>query len=340
MWAHSPKKMSLPQTVKFGKEELHKFKSEVPDGHTFVLEYWDEFIEDYITVSGRSIHTVGACRDAILMILRKSPLRSIEQFNHPMLLKKTLVQIQLKRKEETGKTFGPVTFNSYIKKMNTFFIWMERYLFIKENRLRNIDKISEGINEQPTLSHEEMLKIVAFNHIRKQTRLESLRNTFFIDMMRMLGARPIEMEKMTISSIKKTANGYKVALNGAKQKARIRRFTLPSQLQTSYENYMEYRIKIGRKETPLFISQSKTTGWTRKGMRRLMKNIREETGVQIRPRSFRRYVATQLNLKGVSIEKIGDHLGHRRTSTTKSYIENSAAVTQETTDIMERLLNS
>ena len=88
------------------------------------------------------------------------------------------------------------------------------------------------------------------------------------------------------------------------------------------------------KEENLFISISKRTGWTEKGLRGLLKKLSAKLGFKVTCYGFRRYVATKLYEKTNDLRLVSTHLGHTRISTTYRYIQNSSGLNQKGMDIM------
>ncbi|MBI5753669.1 site-specific integrase [Candidatus Peregrinibacteria bacterium] len=176
--------------------------------------------------------------------------------------------------------------------------------------------------------------MVARVHDRRQTRLQRLRNIFFIDLLRFTGARPCELLDIQMKDIALEGNTYKLVIRGKKQKGRNRYYHLPSHLRDSYESYVHHRSLSRQNETALFISTSKQGNWTQKGMRGLFRALSKELGFKVIAYGFRRYVATTLNTRGLSMKDIGHFLGHSRASTTERYIERSCALTDMGTNIM------
>lgn len=315
------------------EEEIDHLSHKVSKNETPLWSYWSEFVNQYL-VLGRSKTTVRNVRDALRFLLRNTDFLSIEQCNNNRELQRLLIQLKQDR-EWTG-----CTYNSYLKNLKTYFIWLESVDYIDENRLLKVAKSKEEQNEQITHSEEQVQAIVKHIRDRRQSRLERSRNVFFIDLLRFSGARPCELVSLKVDDVKPYKGSYRVRLNGAKQKGKPRYYNLPSVLRDSYESYMIQRNKLRPDEDNLFISLSKRTGWTKKGMTSLLKRLSKELNFRIVSYGFRRYVASSLYEETKDMRVIGDFLGHTRASTTLGYVASTCARTKEAGDIMARRLNS
>ncbi|MBT6069322.1 site-specific integrase [Candidatus Peregrinibacteria bacterium] len=301
---------------------------------TPLLEHFEEFKEKYLR-SGKSEVTVRSVKDALKFIVRNTVIKTIEDCNDSILLEDTLYEMKDER------NWSGVTLNSYLKNLNTYFIWLKKRKYIKENDLGSIQRCTEEQKEQYTLSEEQVMKVIAQVHMRQQTRLQRYRNVFFIDLLRFTGARPCELLNVEMQHIIKAKDGtYKIIIKGRKQKGRPRYYPCPSWLRDSFETYRDHRAKLRENENFLFISSSKTSKWTEKGMRGLFRRLSEELGFRVTAYGFRRFVATYLNKQGLSLKEIGRHLGHTRESTTRTYIERSCCLTDATSRAMDEFMKN
>ncbi|MFA5842845.1 MAG: site-specific integrase [Candidatus Gracilibacteria bacterium] len=315
----------------FSEEEWGKITSRIKEGETPLLSHWEDFVNRYIRL-GRSLSTVSNIRETITYLLRSTNIASIEGTNDARFVADELFKLM----QERG--FSRVTFNSYLKNLNTYFIWMHKNNFITENNVRKVERCSEQINEQLVLNETQIKEIFDLVLKRRQTRLQRLRNLCFVSLLAFTGARPSEIANIKMSEIKKDSNGlYRLRVQGAKQNNRARYYQLDSWVRDSVLNYMEYKNKLRPDEPYLLISSSKKKPWGKKGIVYFMKKISNELGYRVNCYGFRRYVATRLYLANTSIDKIADYLGHVDTDTTKRYIESTCANTIAASQILKQL---
>ncbi|MFC1656083.1 tyrosine-type recombinase/integrase [Patescibacteria group bacterium] len=300
---------------------------------TSLWTHWDEFVMKYLR-TGRSNVTVKNVRDALKFITSNCGITTIEHCNNQRLLEDALFEMKKERH------WSNVTYNAYLKNLNTYFMWLEKQGYITENNLKKVSRCKEELNEQYTLSEDQVKLVVAQIHDRRQTRLQRYRNVFFIDLLRFTGARPCELLNIQCKHIREEKDTYVLAIQGRKQKGRIRYYRFPSWLRDSYETYMDYRARLRENEPYVFISSSKQGKWTEKGMRGLFRKLSNELEFRITAYSFRRFVATHLNKEGVDLKDIQQYLGHTRPSTTLRYIERSCVLTDKCGLTMSKIIES
>lgn len=315
----------------FSQEQIQDFQSLVPSGEIPLWQYWDAFQERYLE-SGRSPITVRNVRDAIKFVVMRLNLVSLEQINRSSVFEDALFGYR----KSAG--ISNVTYNTYLKNLNTYFKWLEQHGHISINGLRKIMRCKEEINEQYTLSEEQVRSVMGHIYTRQQNKLERLRNTFFIQLLRFTGARPCELLGIRYQDLKLIGGVYKLMIRGRKQKGRKRFYNLDSAVRDAFEPYAAYRSLSRPNEHMLFVSCSGAGGWTDKGMRGLFRRLSDELGFRVSAYGFRRYVATRLNTKGLEMKDIQNYMGHTRATTTQRYIERSGILTAKGSDAMSDFL--
>lgn len=296
-------------------------------------QHFEEFKEKYLR-SGKSEMTIRSVKSTLKFMVTNTPIKTIEDCNNPNLLEDTLYEVKDK------SHWSGVTMNSYLKNLKTYFIWLEKRGYIEQNNLWKVQKCKEEEKEQYTLSEEQVRSVIAQVHQRRQTRLQRYRNSFFIDLLWLTGARPCELLHIEMKHITPLQDTYKIAIQGKKQKGKIRYYRMPSWLRDSYETYREYRAKLRENENFLFISSSKKSRWTYKGMRGLFRQLSEELGFRVTAYAFRRGTATFLHKQDIPLEKIAEHLGHARITTTKRYIKRSCFLTETTSNAIDNFMQN
>jgi site-specific recombinase XerD len=308
------------------EEEISGIK--ILDGKTPLWKYWDEFVKHYLR-EGKSEVTILHVKDTLKFVMRRLNIFTIESCNTPEILREALF------KAMNDRNWAGTTLNTYRKNLNTYFLWLEDMEYIEENKIKKIRKCKEEQKEQYTLNEEQIRSLLGQIRQRRQRKLERWRNDFFIGLMVVTGARPCELLQLQCRDVQKLKDGsYKIVIRGRKQKGRPRYYRMPSWVRDSYEMYVLKRQDLEREEANLFVSSSKRTGWTAKGMRGLFKRLSKELGFKVGAYGIRRFVATKLNAEGVDVKDIMNHLGHTRISTTHRYIERSCCLTDKGVDVM------
>lgn len=311
----------------FSQEQIESLQLLVPTSETPLWQHWDAFQERYLE-SGRSTTTVRNVRDALKFAVVRLGFVTLEQVNNSVALEDALFAYRKSR------GIAGVTYNSYLKNLNTYFMWLAQHKRIAINNLTNVTRCKEEINEQETLSEEQVGQIIGHIYSRRQTKLQRLRNAFFIHLLRFTGARPCELLSLRYQDIKCVGGRYKLTISGKKQKGRMRYYFFDSALSDLFCTYVDYRNGLRSGEHMLLISSSKVGGWTEKGMRGLFRRLSEELGFRVTAYGFRRYVATRLNAKGVGMMDIQNYMGHTRATTTQRYIERSGLLTAKGSEAM------
>lgn len=327
---------NAPALVKLEKEfnkvpsllddsEAQKLAATLPKDKIPLWKHWDAFVFHWL-LRNRSRVTLTRIADTLKFIIKQCGVHTIEDCNSHNELEATL------HLQKIARNWQDETFNTYKKNLNSYFIWLENKDVIEKNNIRRISKCSKKVNEQYTLTEEQMSALVPHLQSRRQTRLERWRNLLFVGLMLQTAARPCELLQLEIDSIRTHTDGYKVIIKGRKQKGRPRYYRLNSEMRDIYEMYLKVRDGCKREERCLFVSSSKLTGWTDKGMRGLFKKLSKELKFKVTGYSIRRGVATLLKKKGIHETDIMHHLGHNRLSTTQSYITSSCYLTDDNID--------
>jgi len=196
--------------------ELALTAKKVPAECTPLWFFWEEFVERYLAL-GKSQITVERVRDAFRLILRHTDLISIEDFNDPNKVEKTLLSLKETRKMSNS------SYNTYRKNLNTYFIWLEKKEFIKENKIRKIERCKEPSPEMTALTEDQVKQIWALACETGKTQIERARNRLFISLLTVTGARPCELLSLKDADIK---NKTEIKINGRKQKGKPRYYRL------------------------------------------------------------------------------------------------------------------
>ncbi|MEL7002371.1 MAG: site-specific integrase [Bacteroidota bacterium] len=231
------------------------------------------------------------------------------------------------------------TRNTYLKNLNSYMIWLEKRGVIQNNNLRKAERATQNIREQPCLTECEIDKVKTYlqNH-KFQYTLEKSRNLLYVSLLTYTGARKCEVLDLNVEDIFQKSDQWKIRVSGRKQKARVRYYNCPEIIIEHYQKYMHLRRMKAYTCPKLFVSVQTGSPWTSSGANRFYKRVYLATGVRFSGHRVRRYVATELDKKGLSLHKISRYLGHQRISTTELYIARSGSLTEDGGMIMEKIL--
>lgn len=312
-------------------EEIESLSDDISPGETAIWEHWQKYVTKTL-ILGKSPITIKSVRDGLNMVLRHTGLLTIEQINTPGQLDLALLELQLSRNQKSS------TRNTYIKNVNTYFIWLYKNHLIEQNNVARIEKGREQPPDVKALSLEQIEKAIVHVGTRHHaSALERARNILMVDIFRFSGIRPCELLGMDNDAIYLEDSRWKMVINGRKQKGRKRYYEVPSFLLHSYRHYMQLRADNERWEQPLFVSMSSREGWKMSGLQNLFKKISKELGFRITAYGFRRFVASQLSKSNIGRDHLSRYMGHSRFTTTDLYIERECYLTKNGTDMMQAI---
>lgn len=319
----------------FPEDEWQTYRTLVSKGHTPLWKYWEEFTTRHLEL-GRSERTLENVRDTLRFVIRHLEIYSIEDCNNQNIFEDKLLSIKKKRGH------SGTTYNTILKNVKTYFIWLYKREYIQENKLNKAQKCKTIQTAKVAYTPEQVSHITQTIEAHTHAPLQTLRNSIFIRLLNATGARPSELLNLTVSALKKSVSeGYIITVTGVKQITKPRVYEIKDLFfAQTIENYLRHRVKIGRDDEALFISSSKKKPWTYQGVRKLFTGISKKVGFKVTSYGFRRYVATNLHTRGLAIEKIAQHLGHSRLSTTMLYIQNSTEHTLEGITMLEANLKN
>lgn len=312
--------------------EVDDFSERLEADHTPLWEHWETFISKSLLL-GKRVSTLKGSRDTLRFIIRHTGIVSIEEMNRPGVLDDQLIRLQFER------GFGLNTRKTYIKNLNTYFIWLYRNHLIEVNNVGRIERGRERAKEMPPLEKAQINQVLARLATRRCSgALERVRNQLMVDILRFSGIRPCELLDLTTGAIYRDKSRWVLAVEGRKQHARVRYYTCSGFIVDGFKRYMDLRTDYERWDEALFISLSRRgEALTVAGLQNMFKKLSRELGFRVNAYGFRRYVATQLSQSGVDREDMSRFLGHARFSTTDLYIERNCSLTANASAAMAAL---
>jgi len=303
-------------------EEREQVYFEIREDERPIWRYWDEYVTKNL-ILGRSPVTIQSVRNGLNTVVRHAEIYSIEQMNTRSLLDEKLIELQDERK------FSLATRRTYLKNINSYFLWLHKNHYIEENNVAKIERGKDEVREIAPITECQIQRVI--NHVSTRDHINAIertRNLLLIELLRFTGARPSEIISMDCHAIYPEGGKWKVAINGRKQKGRIRFYDCPASIQYLFQDYIRLREEADFGGECLFVSATRNTCLTLSGLQALFKKLSRELGFRFNAHGFRRYVATTLDEKGVPIRDIARYLGHLKTSTTERYIERSCVLTR------------
>ncbi len=199
----------LPQS------EVDDFSERLEADHTPLWEHWEAFISKSLML-GKRASTLKGARDTLRFIIRHTGIVSIEEMNRPGVFDDQLIRLQFER------GFSLNTRKTYIKNLNTYFIWLYRNHLIEVNNVGRIERGRERAKEMPPLEKAQINQVLAHLATRRCSgALERVRNQLMVDILRFSGIRPCELLDLTTGAIYRDKSRWVLAVEGRKQHARV-----------------------------------------------------------------------------------------------------------------------
>lgn len=310
------------------EEELELLKN-IPENQTYLWKYWGEFVSMSLE-NKKSQVFLSWVYDVMKTIIRHTWLKTIESFDDIWFLFNELKNLKYQR------NWSSVTYNTYRKNLNSYFLHLIRMKYINDNPIHRIQKSKEADKSQPITNIEDIWVLIKL--LEKWETMEELRDCLYFKLAILTCARPVELLNLKIGSL--FDNRSKVRISWAKQNSKERIYSIKS----IENNILRYIISVSKawrnKELNdnLFLSVSKkwkplTTNWLNK----LYQRISKKTWFKITTYMIRRYGATMMYKRWLWPNEMMDFLWHTRWSTTKWYIQNSEEFTRKGTEIMSSI---
>ena len=309
------------------KIELSALEEEIPEGDNPIWYYWEPFTH-FLQRYGKSNATAQSVRSGLRVVVRHMGIYTVENLNSRAF------RTALEQYQDVSQ-ISASTFNTYRKNANTFILWLKQEGYVTNNYIRNIPKVTERIKEQETFTSEQLDQIINNIINRNSSPFCRKRDLLIFQILRLTGARRIELLDMNTDAIYKDSQSKQwiIKIDGKKQKGRIRYYKCSNGLKDIYRDYMNWHQGMSKK---LFIND-KGQPMTMSTMGNLYKRMSREVGFKISGHKIRRYVATELDQQGLATSDIMRYLGHSRATTTERYIARSGSLTFKGMKIMTRL---
>lgn len=285
------KVMEIISTV-IGKYDISPVVIEESGDDVFL----DTFI-DAICVEGRSKNTIHHYRYLISRFLKAVSTHSVNI---------TQYHIRKYLSEEKNRGISDQTIRGYCWVFSSYFGWLHREGIIRKNPMWNIGKIKVPKKEKDVFTETDVERL-------KQA-CNSIRDKAIICFLKSTGCRVSEVTNLNIDDIDFVNLECIVLGKGNKE----RTVYLDSITSMVLQNYLSRR----QDDNPaLFVSKLGGRRLQPGGIRCMLKNLSEKTGVQhVHPHKFRRTEITELVNKGMPIEQVKTLAGHEKIDTTMSYV--------------------
>ncbi len=271
----------------------------------------ERFYSHSLQIRGYSKKTVHRYKSIINPYCEYSNISEIEQVSE-----KNVRQMFFYGRTERKWCSG--TFISNYRGLKVFFDWCIKEGYIKENPLKCLElpRLEKRLPEKLTKQESSRLLEVVFHYPYDYEYLRH-RNYAIISLFLFAGLRRSELLNLKLMNVDiENMTIFISQGKGAKDRCIPMNFTLAETLK----RYLVERKKLNKTVPEFFCSLNRNMGYTENGLRRLVKQIREASGINFACHKLRHTFATLLLENGADIYSISRLMGHSDIKTTTIYL--------------------
>lgn len=222
----------------------------------------------------------------------------------------------------TERKWTPNTFLHYHKSLFVFFRWCIKNEYMRENPMTDIEVPKLEKKLPPKLTKQDTLKLleVVYNYPYEYKFLRYRNHAIFSTFI-FAGLRKQELLKLKYTDVD-IENLSIFIKNGKGKKDRV--VPMSHTLAQSLSKYIEERKRLNKTCLEFFVSLNRNQGFTESGLKRLIDNIRNASGIKFAAHKLRHTFATLLLEGGCDIYSLSRMMGHSDIKTTVIYLYASA----------------
>jgi len=218
----------------------------------------------------------------------------------------------------TTKGWSAKTIRNRVSALKLFLGWCVGRKLIAENPASDIDlpKLDQRLPEH--LTKDEAFKLLEWTrNYRFATKFERVRAVVIISLMMFTGVRAQELLDLNLEDIRLDDRSVWVR-SGKGKKGRLIPMSLD--LACALKNYLKERDRLRRQHPRLLVAIGRDQPLRYKGLQRLVKKLRESSGIYFYCHMLRHTFATLMLEGGADIFAISKMLGHSDIKTTTIYL--------------------
>ncbi|PIZ76020.1 hypothetical protein COY05_02820 [Candidatus Peregrinibacteria bacterium CG_4_10_14_0_2_um_filter_38_24] len=217
-----------------------------------------------------------------------------------------------------NKKWSSNTFRTHLKHLNTFFKWLIKEGYIKENCLDQLEKPRMEQRIPRTLSKKQSLKLLEYSfNMAYQYRLCKYRNRAIIGIMLMAGLRKKEVLNLKLNEVS-IENGSIFVNQGKGSKDRI--IPMNSRLKIILSEYLQQREKFGKECINFFVSIQGDYPLGDSGLKKLIDMLKKKVHMDFSAHTLRHAFARLMLEGGCDIYTLSKLMGHSKITTTTIYL--------------------
>ena len=271
----------------------------------------ERFYNHSLQIRGFSKSTVKRYKSILDPYCEYSNISEIEQVSE-----KNIRQMFFYGRTERKWCSG--TFICNYKALKVFFDWCIKEDYIKDNPMKCLElpRLEKRLPEKLTKQEASKLLEVVFNYPYDYKYLR-YRNYAIFSLFLFAGLRRGELLKLKLTNVDiENLTIFISQGKGSKDRMIPMNFTLAETLK----RYLVERKRLNKTCPEFFCSLNRNMGYTNEGLRRLVKQIKEASGINFACHKLRHTFATLLLESGADIYSISKMMGHSDIKTTTIYL--------------------
>lgn len=210
------------------------------------------------------------------------------------------------------------TVATYSAKLSAFFEWLVAKKYLSDNPFRGIRYASPVYENRRYLKRQDIEKILAAIHLHHNGNLLVLkRNLLIFHLFLFCGLRKEELLQLQIRDISPERKILTIRADTSKSKT-TREIPIHSSVQLYLNDYLQSRR--GYICPFLFVSSTHDNRLTAHGLKHLVDNLRQASGVPFHVHQLRHTFAVNFLKASNNIIKLKQLLGHRSIAMTAMYL--------------------
>lgn len=238
------------------------------------------------------------------------------------------------------KQYSVATVNKKKASLSVFSAFLILQGIIKENKIKQIENLKNDAIKTDIYSDDDIEKMINYlnnkikeNNFSRKVDLKVYKmQKCIIDLLITTGLRISEVVKMRIKDFNLDKSNIFMVRGKCYNDKVSRKNAFTEQVAEELREYLKIReeIKITEgDEEYLFISPLNHKHISEDSVRKFVKRMHKEIGIEGTLHEFRRTKGSNLVAKGIEIEKVAKFLGHQNSSTTERfYVKNVESVVE------------
>lgn len=271
----------------------------------------DEFCHHKTYLKGVSISTIKRYKEKLSFFFRDRNINSTEDLNRNLIIK-FFINGSMVRK------WRPATYRTYHITLHTFFKWCVQENYLESNPMVGIELPNLPKELPKNLSKESALRILdSVKSYPYQNEFIRQRNYCIFSIFLYAGIRKSELTNLKLHHIELEKRQLIIEYGKGK---RDRVIPLHYEVLPELKKYIEMRTKKKVKCPELFVGIRGGQGLTNDGLRHVVKQIKEASGITFNLHILRHTFATLMLSSGCDIYSLSKILGHSDIKTTTIYL--------------------